>query len=77
MFQMQMMVLLSRRTALGFWMGLWTDSTVCVWTWEKCTRLMGRPVGGVGRGDEGWEVGVGWGVLKARSSNWLNQIVVG
>lgn len=44
MFQMQMMVQLSRRTALGLAVGLWTDIMVYLWTWEKCTRLMLRPV---------------------------------
>ena len=43
MFQMQMMVQQSRRTALGLAVGLWTDNMVCLCAWEKCTRLMFRP----------------------------------
>lgn len=43
MFQMQMTVQLSRRTALGFAVGLCTDIMVNLCTWEKCTRLTLRP----------------------------------
>lgn len=43
MFQMQMTVQLSRRTALGFAVGLWTDIMVNLCTREKWTRLTLRP----------------------------------